>query len=132
MSSDSDAMGLWGAVSIGVGGMVGGGIFAVLGLSVELTQSAAPLAFLLAGVVAGLTATSYAKLAVRFPSRGGTIVYLNEAFGGGLLSGGLNVLLWLSYVIMLSLYASALSSPRAMGSLALRTTPSRLATMRFR
>jgi hypothetical protein len=42
-------VGLWGAVAIGVGGMVGGGIFAVLGLSVQITKRAAPLAFMLAG-----------------------------------------------------------------------------------
>ena len=37
-------MGLWGAVSIGIGGMVGGGIFAVLGLSVEIAKGGAPIA----------------------------------------------------------------------------------------
>ena len=40
-------IGLWSVVAIGVGGMVGGGIFAVLGLSVQITKGAAPLAFLL-------------------------------------------------------------------------------------
>jgi amino acid transporter len=105
-----EGLGLWAIVAVGVGGMVGGGIFAVLGLSVQLTEGAAPIAFALAGIVAALTASSYARLAVRFPSRGGTITYLNEAFGGGVLSGGLNVLLWLSYVIMLALYASAFGS----------------------
>jgi len=109
--ADDDAdLGLWAIVAVGVGGMVGGGIFAVLGLSVQLTDGAAPIAFALAGTVAALTASSYSRLTVRYPSRGGTITYLNEAFGGGLLSGGLNILLWLSYVIMLSLYASAFGS----------------------
>jgi amino acid transporter len=51
----------WGAVAIGVGGMVGGGIFAVLGLAATLAGGATPLAFLVAGVVALLTAYSYAK-----------------------------------------------------------------------
>ena len=59
------------AVAIGVGGMVGGGIFAVLGLSVQITKGAAPLAFLLAGLVALLTARSYALLSKAYPSRGG-------------------------------------------------------------
>ncbi|WP_327138825.1 hypothetical protein [Nocardia sp. NBC_01327] len=49
-------------VAIGIGGMVGGGIFAVLGLSVQITKGAAPVAFLLAGLVALLTARSYALL----------------------------------------------------------------------
>lgn len=103
----SEKLGLWSVVAIGVGGMVGGGIFAVLGLSVQLTGGGAPLAFAIAACVAGLTASSYAKLSVRYPDRGGTITYLNEAFGGGVVSGGLNVLLWLSYIILLSLYAAA-------------------------
>ncbi|MCB0996448.1 MAG: APC family permease [Acidimicrobiales bacterium] len=106
-TGDHERLGLWGAVSIGVGGMVGGGIFAVLGLSVDLAAGGAPVAFALAGVVAALTATSYARLSVDHPSSGGTITFLNSAFGPGELSGGLNVLLWLSYVIMLALYASA-------------------------
>ncbi len=104
------AVGLWGAVAIGVGGMVGGGIFAVLGLSVQITRGAAPLAFLLAGIVALLTARSYARLSRSYPSRGGTVTFVNRAFGSGLFSGGINVLLWLSYVVMLALYSQAFGS----------------------
>lgn len=104
------ALGTWSVIAIGVGGMVGGGIFAVLGLAVELSGGATPLAFLMAGVVAVITAASYARLSTRFPSRGGTVVFLNRAFGRGLAAGSLNVLLWLSYVVMLALYASAFGS----------------------
>jgi len=101
------SIGLASAVAIGIGGMVGGGIFAVLGLSIELARGAAPIAFLIAGGVALLTATSYARLSVAYPSRGGTVTFLNETFGPGVFVGGLNVLLWLSYVVMISLYAAA-------------------------
>ena len=100
-------LGLASTVAIGIGGMVGGGIFAVLGLSIELARGAAPIAFLIAGGVALLTATSYARLSVAYPSRGGTVTFLNETFGSGVFVGGLNVLLWLSYVVMISLYAAA-------------------------
>ncbi len=103
----SSPIGLWGAVAIGIGGMVGGGIFAVLGLSVQITRGAAPLAFLLAGGVAVLTARSYALLSRSYPSRGGTVVFLDRAFGPSLFAGGINVLLWLSYIVMLALYAQA-------------------------
>jgi amino acid transporter len=106
----SDKMGYWEVVSIGIGGMVGGGIFAVLGLSVDLTRGAAPLAFLLAGIVALVTAYSYTKLSVAFPSQGGTVAFLDRAFGPGLLTGATNVLLWISYIVMLSLYAYAFGS----------------------
>ncbi len=103
-------IGFWAVAAIGVGGMVGGGIFAVLGLAVQLARGGTPVAFALAGGVALLTAYSYAKLSVAYPSRGGTVTFLNRVFGAGLLTGSLNVLLWLSYVVMLSLYAFAFGS----------------------
>lgn len=103
-------MSLTEVISVGIGGMVGGGIFAVLGLSVALAGGAAPIAFAIAGVIAFFTAVSYSKLATALPSSGGTVTYLNCAYGTGIVAGGLNVLLWLSYVVMLALYASAFGS----------------------
>ncbi len=103
-------MGFWSVVAVGIGGMVGGGIFAVLGLSVQLAQGGAPLAFAIAGIVALLTTYAYVQLSIAFPSRGGTVTFLNKAFGTGVLTGGINLLLWLSYIVMLSLYASAFGS----------------------
>ncbi|HKK46147.1 MAG TPA: APC family permease [Balneolaceae bacterium] len=103
----SDKVGYWGAVAIGIGGMVGGGIFAVLGLAVQLAHGGTPVAFLIAGFVALVTSYSYAKLSVQYPSQGGTVVYLDRAFGTELFTGALNNLLWISYMIMLALYAYA-------------------------
>jgi len=51
----------WSVVSIGIGGMVGGGIFAVLGLAVQLGRGGTPIAFAIAGLIALLTSYSYAK-----------------------------------------------------------------------
>jgi len=70
MTGSRDKMGYWAVVAIGVGGMVGGGIFAVLGLSVQLTRGAAPIAFLIAGVVAQVTSYSYAHLSVAYSNEG--------------------------------------------------------------
>jgi amino acid transporter len=95
------------AFSIGVGGMVGGGIFAVLGLTIDLAKGAAPVAFFIAGMIALITAYSYAKLSVKFPSEGGSIEYIVQAFGNNTFSATVNNLLLMSYIIMLSLYASA-------------------------
>jgi hypothetical protein len=108
--SNDDKIGYWSIVAIGIGGMVGGGIFAVLGLAAQIAHGATPLAFTIAGFVALLTTYSYAKLSVAFPSQGGTITFLDRAFGPGLFAGSLNILLWLSYIIMLSLYAYAFGS----------------------
>jgi amino acid transporter len=103
-------LGYWSVAAIGIGGMVGGGIFAVLGLAVQLARGGTPIAFSLAGMVALITSYSYARLSVTYPSQGGTVEFLNQAFGPGVFTGGLNVLLWLSYVVMLSLYAYAFGS----------------------
>ncbi len=103
-------IGFWEAYSIGVGGMIGGGIFAVLGLTLLLAKGAAPLSFLFAGLIALLTSYSYAKLSVRYPSEGGTVEFLVQGLGNNLLSAYLNTLLLASYIIMLALYAYAFGS----------------------
>ncbi len=105
-----ESLGYWSAVSIGIGGMVGGGIFAVLGLAVNLAHGGTPVAFAIAGIVALFTSYSYARLSVTYPSRGGTVEFVNQAFGEGVFTGGMNILLWLSYIAMLSLYAFAFGS----------------------
>lgn len=105
--SHSSRIGTFSALSIGIGGMVGGGIFAVTGLTVELTRGAAPVAFVVAGIVALLTAWSYWKLSLRYPSEGGTVEFINVAFGPGVLTGALNILLCFAYVILLAVYAYA-------------------------
>ncbi len=103
-------VGLLGAIAIGVGGMVGGGIFAVLGVVAVQAHGAAPLAFAIAGSIALLTAYSYAKLSVAYPSRGGTVVFLDRAFAIGLATGTMNNLLWIAYLVTLSLYAVAFAN----------------------
>ncbi|WP_457680180.1 APC family permease [Thermovibrio sp.] len=103
-------IGFWEAYSIGVGGMIGGGIFAVLGLTILLAKGAAPVAFLFAGLIALLTSYSYAKLSVRFPSEGGTVEFLVQGFGNNFITAYFNTLLLASYIIMLSLYSYAFGS----------------------
>jgi hypothetical protein len=110
MNVQKGKMGYWSVVAIGIGGMVGGGIFAVLGLSVQLTRGAAPIAFLMAGLVALVTSYAYTRLSVTYPSEGGTVAFLDNAFGPGLFTGAMNILLWISYIVMLSLYAYAFGS----------------------
>ena len=101
--------GLAALVAIGIGGMVGGGIFSVLGLTVQLAGAGAYLSFVVGGVVAALTGFSYARLSVEIHSRGGTASFLDRAFGTR-VAGPLNLLLWLSYFVMLGLYAVAFGS----------------------
>jgi uncharacterized protein len=103
-------LGTFSTLSIGIGGMVGGGIFAVTGLTVEVTKGSAPIAFLIAGIVALLTSYSYLKLTLRYPGEGGSVAFLNQAFGGGVVTGAASILLLLSYVVLLAVYAYAFGS----------------------
>jgi hypothetical protein len=108
----STKLGTFSTLSIGIGGMVGGGIFAVTGLTIEVTKGGAPVACIIAGVVALLTSYSYLRLTLAYPSEGGTVKFLNRAFGGGILTGASCILLLLSYVVLLAVYVQVLC-PRA-------------------
>jgi len=98
-------LGLKELVAMGVGGMVGGGIFSVLGLSMSLSGHAAPLAFALGGLVALVTGWSYAKLGLCFQSEGGSFTYLEHAFSHPNVAGVAGWLLIAGYVGTMSLYA---------------------------
>ena len=98
------------AVSIGIGGMVGAGIFSILGVVAHAAGNAMWLAFAIGGVVALLSTYSYAKLGATFPSAGGAVHFLVKGFGDGVLAGGLNLFMWVGYIISLALYAAAFGS----------------------
>ena len=110
MNRSVRTIGLFGAIAIGIGGMVGGGIFAVLGEAVSLAHGATAVAFFMAGIVAFFTAYAYAKLSVTYQSEGGTVTFIDKAFGDNILSGSVNLMLWLSYLVTISLYATAFAS----------------------
>ncbi|WP_292470512.1 APC family permease [Methanolobus sp.] len=103
--SESKSMGLWSATSIGVGAMVGAGIFSIFGTATQISGNAVYISFIIAGAIALLSTYSYAKLGVRYPSAGGPVEFLIQGFGDGILSGGLNLLLWTGYIFGLALYA---------------------------
>jgi amino acid transporter len=87
-------MSVRGAAFLGIGAMVGAGIFALLGEAGTVAGSAVWLSFLLAGIVASLLGYTVVKLGVRYPSSGGIIAYLMEGFGNGRLVG---IASWLGY-----------------------------------
>ena len=100
-----------GAAFLGVGAMVGAGIFALLGEAGAVAGSAVWLSFLLAGIVSALLGYNVVKLGVRYPSSGGLIAYLLEGFGNGRLLG---IASWLGYfaaiVIVCSMVAVSFGS----------------------
>ena len=90
---------------MGVGAMVGGGIFSVLGLAIAQAGHAAPLAFALGGAIALLTGLSYARLGLTFCSDGGSFTYLEHAFRHPNIAGLGGWLLLVGYIGTLGLYA---------------------------
>ncbi|RLB54067.1 MAG: amino acid transporter [Deltaproteobacteria bacterium] len=67
-------------LAMGVGGMIGGGIFSILGMAVGIAGHAAPLAFAVGSLVAGAAGYSYIRLALAFHSDGASFTYLDHAF----------------------------------------------------
>lgn len=110
ISRGSSSLGFVDAFSIGIGGIVGGGIFATIGLAVVESRGATYMSFLIGGIVALITAYSYLRLSVAYPSKGGTVTFINRAFGEGLFTGSLNTLLVISYVVLLAVYAYAFAT----------------------
>jgi amino acid transporter len=106
-SETSAQVSFLGAVSIGIGGMVGAGIFSILGVVAQVAGNAMWLSFAIGGVVALLSTYSYAKLGAVFPSAGGAVYFLVKSFGDGVLAGGINLFMWAGYIISLALYATA-------------------------
>src|SRR5262245_38136200 len=72
----SAQIGMFAAVSIGIGGMIGAGIFSILGVVAHVAGNAMWLAFAIGGGVALLSTYSYAKLGAAFPSAGGAVHFL--------------------------------------------------------
>ena len=90
------------ATAIGVGGMMGAGLYTLVGLAGVWV----PLAFLVGGAVSVFSVYSYAKLGARYPSRGGAAQFLIRCFGDGVIAGGLNVFQFLGWIIAMALYCA--------------------------
>ena len=74
-------LGLWGAASIGIGAIIGAGIFVMSGVASGLAGPAVILSFLIAGVIAFFTALSSAELSSFITEAGGSYIYTHKAFG---------------------------------------------------
>lgn len=102
-------MGLIGACALGIGGMIGAGIFSILGVVGGIAGSAAWISFLGAGILAAFCGYNFARMGATYPTSGGPVEFLVRGLGNNRVSGSLNIMLWLGYVLALSLYASAFS-----------------------
>jgi amino acid transporter len=110
--------------AIGVGGMMGAGLYTLVGLASTTAGVWVPVAFLVGGAVTVFSVYSYAKLGARYPSRGGAAQFLIRCFGDGVIAGGLNVFQFLGWIIAMALYCTGFAGaqhPSTPGAL----TPSR-------
>jgi amino acid transporter len=80
------------AAFIGVGAMVGAGIFSLLGAAGEVAGAAVWLSFLIAGAIALLQGYSFAKFGARYPSAAGLLEYVVRGLGNGHVTG---IIAWL-------------------------------------
>jgi amino acid transporter len=103
-NSSERVIGLFGATSIGVAAIIGGGILALAGAAFSSAGPSALLAIALNGAIALVTAMSFAELSTAFPQSGGAYVFANKvlsiraAFGVGWV-------LWFAYIVACVLYA---------------------------
>ncbi len=102
-------LGLFEATMIGVGAMIGAGIFVLTGIAVGNAGPAAVIAFALNGVVTLFTALSYAELASAIPEAGGGYSYIKKVMPNSIafISGWM---LWFAYIVACSLYAKGFGS----------------------
>jgi len=98
------SLGLLDATMVGMGAMIGAGIFVLTGLATEIAGPAAILVFALNGVVTTFTALSYAELAAAIPESGGGYAFVKEVFSE-FVSFLMGWMLWFAYMIAGALYA---------------------------
>jgi amino acid transporter len=110
VETDKRSMTVRGAAFLGVGSMVGAGIFALLGEAGAVAGSAVWLSFLLAGTVAALQGYAVAKLGARYPSSGGIVTFLLKGFGPGHVTAVSSWLLYFASVIVTAMVAVSFGS----------------------
>jgi len=106
----AEKLGLKECVSIALGGMIGGGIFAVLGVVAQIVHAATWFAFVLAGIVAFCAGYSYNKLNQISQNPGGSVSLIQGCTGKTKLAGMAGWTLLFGYVGSMAMYAYAFSS----------------------
>lgn len=94
-------------LAIGIGSIVGAGIFALLGQVILISGDKTYLSFLIAGIAAMFSGYSYARLSARYPVSGGLTDFFHIAFKKRWLSGGLTILYMLTSAISISMMAKS-------------------------
>jgi amino acid transporter len=105
------SLGIFELIAIALGGMIGGGIFTILGISVSMVGVFTPLAILLGGLIALLATYSYVKLGVYYKDEGATYSFYKKTFPSSPFAASL-IGWWVifGYVSTLALYAYTFAS----------------------
>ena len=104
MTEKSKKIGLAEAVSIAVGTMIGASIFSIFGVGAQIARQNLPEAFMLSGIFALMVGFSYARLGSKIVSNAGPIAFILRGIGDNVITGTLSILMWLSYVVSISLF----------------------------
>ena len=111
------SFGLASAIFLGIGSMVGAGIFVLLGEAGAIAGNLVWIAFILGGIIALSAGYSLAKLSITYPSRGGIVEYLVQCYGEGIFSGSISILFYISSLVGIAMvtktfgvYAAHISS----------------------
>ena len=91
-------------VSMAVGTMIGASIFSIFGLGAKIAGTDLPESFILSGIFALAVAYSYAILGGKIISNAGPIAFILKGLGDNMVTGALSILMWLTYVVSISLF----------------------------
>ncbi len=98
------AIGLVGATGVGIGAIVGGGVLVLAGAAFAATGPAAIVAFAVDGVLAVLTALSFAEMSTAFPESGGAYTFAKKVLNVR-AAFAVGWILWFAYIVAGVLYA---------------------------
>lgn len=110
MIKKEKAFGLWSAVFLGIGSMVGAGVFIVIGEAGSIAGNLVTVSFFIGGLIALFCGYSLSKLAIRYPSRGGIIEYLVHGYGENVFSGTLGILFYFAQLVALAAVSKSFGS----------------------
>jgi len=104
-------LGLAELIAIALGGMVGGGIFTILGISVSMIGNLTPIAIIIGGLIASLAAYSYVKLGLYYRDEGATYSFFKRTYPNSHYSASaIGWFIIFGYISTLALYAYTFSS----------------------
>ncbi len=104
-------LGLFELIAIALGGMVGGGIFTILGISVSMIGNLTPIALIIGGLIASLAAYSYVKLGLYYRDEGATYSFYKRTYPKShFKASAIGWFIIFGYISTLALYAYTFSS----------------------